>query len=620
MSLLSDLNRSYLNAHVAKEEAFWAHKMGLKAYVPGSFEKSEVELRDFISDDHRLPQIREALARKDLPADERVGLEGWKRFFEVNVIEKAEAKALQTRLIGMEGELERSRRAMKLGYQDPKTGARVNSDSMGLALLIRTSDDEGVRRAALEGLREIETHVLKNGFIELVRERNRLGRMLGYEDYYDFKVSRNEGFSKKRLFALLDELERDTRVAGKRAVAQLIQEKGPGAGKAYGFGFFSSGSLTKLIDPYFRFQSALGRWGRSFMNLGIRYNGSQMQLDLLSRPGKYENGFMHGPFPGYVEQGKYLPARINFTSLGTPGQIGSGYSELNTLFHEGGHAAHFSNIFMPSPCFSQEFAPTSVAFAETQSMFCDSLVADADWRTRYAKDRDGKAMPLEIIRQGIELKHKFLANGIRQMLVVPYVERAIYEMQDAQLTPENIVKTMREIESEMLFLSGSPRPTLSVPHLLSGESSAYYHGYVLAEMAVYQTRAFFIKRDGHLLDNPKIGPDLAEAYWRPGNSKTFLELVQDLTGEPFSAKAMVHDVSRELAEAVSQAEKSVAREKQIPFSQDKIDLDARIALVHGDELIASNHGGESFEEMDRQFSAWIDRFEAGIAASKAGHP
>lgn len=374
----------------------------------------------------------------------------------------------------------------------------------------------------------------------------------------------------------------------------------------------SAGSLTLLLDPYFRFQSALGRWGRSFMNLGIRYNESQMQLDLLSRPGKYENGFMHGPFPGYVEQGKFLPARINFTSLGTPGHVGSGYSEIQTLFHEGGHAAHFSNILMPAPCFSQEFAPTSVAFAETQSMFCDSLIGDPDWRTRYAQDRNGQAMPPELIRQGIELKHKYLANGIRQMLVVPYVERAIYEMPEDRLTSENIIRSMREIEREILCLTESPRPTLSVPHLLSGESSAYYHGYILAEMAVYQTRAFFLKRDGYLMDNPQVGRDLAKYYWNPGNSKTFLELVEDLTGEPFSAKAIVGDVSRELSDAVSHAEKSIAREKQIPFAQDKIELDARIALVHGDELIASNHQGQSFEEMDRQFSAWIDRFEATV--------
>jgi hypothetical protein len=204
-----------------------------------------------------------------------------------------------------------------------------------------------------------------------------------------------------------------------------------------------------------------------------------------------------------------------------------------------------------------------------------------------------------------------MANGVRGILNVCYVEKAIYEMSDAQLKPENILKSIREIENRLLLLNESPRPTLSVPHLLSGESSAYYHGYVLAEMAVHQTRAFFLERDGYLLDNPQVGPDLARHYWKPGNSRTFLQLVQDLTGKPFSAEAIVKNINKSLEQVKAEAEAAVAREKQIPFPQGPIDLDARIALIHGDELIASNHHGESFEEMDRKFSAWIDKMQAG---------
>ncbi|MGK5084722.1 M3 family metallopeptidase [Bdellovibrionota bacterium FG-1] len=607
MALLEEINHQYLVVHTTKEDAFWGYKMGLKAYVPGSFEKAEVALREWINDDRQLLRLRQELGRDDLSPEERLGLEGWKRFFEVNLIEKSDACLLANKITEMEGDLERRRRAMKIGYVHPQTGTLVESDSMGLALLMRTQDDEGIRKAARDGLKAIEIMVLENGFMDLIRQRNRLGRMLGYEDYYDFKVSRNEGFSKVKLFELLDELERDTRTACQTAVTRLKNEKGPAAGDAWNFGFLCAGSVTQKLDPFFQFQTALGRWGRSFMNLGIRYRGSSLTLDLLSRKGKYENGFMHGPIPAFTEGGKWSPAAINFTSLGTPGQVGSGYSELHTLFHEGGHAAHFSNVIMPAPCFSQEFAPTSVAFAETQSMFCDSLVGDPDWRVRYAQDSHGKSIPHGLIREGIEITQKYCANRIRQMLTVCYVEKALYEMPDSQLTVENILKTVREIEREFSFLNEGPRPTLSVPHLLSGESSAYYHGYVLAEMAVHHTRAFFLNRDGFLLDNPRIGSDLAQHYWRPGNSRTFLELIEDLTGRPFSAEAIVTEINRELPEAMDRAEAAIRREKQIPCPQSPVELEARIALVHGDEVIASNHQGESFEELDRRFAAWIER-------------
>lgn len=607
MSLFEDLNAQYLAAHVAKEDAFWAQKMGLRAYVEGSFERAEITLRDWTSDDTMLARVRKELERKDLPPEERVGLEGWKTFFEANVIEANEAKKLANDLIGMEGALERSRAGMKLGYVDPKTRARVPADYLELALTLRTNPDEETRRAALAGMREIEPHVLGNGFIEILRARNRLGRTLGYADYYDYKVSRNEGFDKKRLFEMLDELERRTREPAKRALEALKKEKGPTADQAHNFGFFTSGSLTAQLDPYFGFESALERWGRSFMNLGVRYHGATLTLDLISRSGKYENGFMHGPFPGFVDKGTYRPARINFTSLGTPGQIGAGFVALQTLFHEGGHAAHFSNILMPAPCFSQEFAPTSVAYAETQSMFCDSLTSDADWRARYAKDKKGGDMPRALLDEAVTRRQRFAANGIRQLLLVPYVERMLYELADAELNTETILRRTREIERELLFLDTSPRPTLSIPHLISGESSAYYHGYVLAEMAVEQTRAFFMKRDGHLLDNPRIGPDLAEHYWKPGNSRTFLSLVESLTGKPLSPDALVEESSREVRDALDEASRAIDRERQIPRSTGPIDLGARIALIHGDEVIASNHKGESFEDVATTFAGWLSR-------------
>ena len=125
-------------------------------------------------------------------------------------------------------------------------------------------------------------------------------------------------------------------------------------------------SFRKVQDPYFPFGAALARWGRSFAALGIAYRGAQLVLDLVDRKGKYENGFMHGPVPAWRERGTWRPARIQFTANAILGMVGSGQRATETLFHEGGHAAHFANVDMPAPCFAQEFAPSSVAMAETR--------------------------------------------------------------------------------------------------------------------------------------------------------------------------------------------------------------------------------------------------------------
>jgi hypothetical protein len=246
-------------------------------------------------------------------------------------------------------------------------------------------------------------------------------------------------------------------------------------------------------------------------------------LDLVDRKGKYENGFMHGPVPAWREDGRWRPARIQFTANAIPGQVGVGRRATETLFHEGGHAAHFANIDMPAPCFAQEFAPQFGGDGrDAEHVPRQPARRSRTGRRATPSTRDGAPMPRELILKGIEIAQPMAAWNVRAMCSVCYAERALYEIPDGELTPERVLREMRAIEERLLFLEGgSPRPTLAVPHLLSGESSAYYHGYVLAEMAVQQTRDFFRRRDGHLVDNPRIGPDLREHYWRPGNALTF---------------------------------------------------------------------------------------------------
>src|SRR5262249_41578293 len=155
----------------------------------------------------------------------------------------------------------------------------------------------------------------------------------------------------------------------------------------------------------------------------------------------------------FFDRGRWRPARINFTANAIPGQVGSGLRATETLFHEGGHAAHFSNILAGAPCFSQEFAPTSVAYAETQSMFMDALLGDADFRTRYATDAGGRPMPLELIERAPRESQPLRGWDVRAMLTVPFAERAIYELSDDALTPEAVLTICRRVERELQGLS-----------------------------------------------------------------------------------------------------------------------------------------------------------------------
>lgn len=613
-TFLRDLRSEYLALHVHKEDTFWEAKMGLAPDASRAQEalaKAEIAVNRFLQSPERLKQLRDLDSAGHGSDLDRHVLRGWIAMFAAHVIEAPAGQKLSEEIVEREQELEHARGTMRLGYVDPDTGEFHPASSVKLALMMRVDHDERRRRAAFEGLRSIEPFVLEHGFLDIVAMRNRLGRLLGYEDYYDWKVNIVERMSKRTLFATLDDLAGRTAERTSHELALFEKKHGAGSREPWNFPFLRSGKITEALDPYFDFASALRRWIDSFAALSVSFRGATLTLDLLDRKGKYENGFMHGPMPAFFDDERWQPARINFTANAVAGQIGSGIRAAETLFHEGGHAAHFSNVLSQAPCFSQEFAPTSVAYAETQSMFMDSLLGDADWRARYATDRDGRPMPLELIEEHVRQTQPLRGWEVRSMLTVPFAERKIYELDDRERTPERVLQELRRIEADLQGLSSGVRPVLAVPHLLSGESSAYYHGYVLAEMASYQTRGFFAARDGYLTDNPRVGPDLAAHYWAPGNSVTFDETVKSLTGRSVSADSLAAACNRTVDQAIDEARTAVAEAtKRAAKNAHRAasDLDATIRVVHGGQRIGSTEEG-GVDGLCAAFERWVNELE-----------
>lgn len=73
------------------------------------------------------------------------------------------------------------------------------------------------------------------------------------------------------------------------------------------------------------------------------------------------------------------------------------------------------------------------------------------------------------------------------MLSVPYFERELYLLPDGEVSAERILALADEVEARV---EGglAPRPLMSVPHILSDESSGYYHAVsaVRAEQRLWQ--------------------------------------------------------------------------------------------------------------------------------------
>eukprot|EP00756_Hemistasia_phaeocysticola_P023965 Hpha_TRINITY_DN15920_c0_g1::TRINITY_DN15920_c0_g1_i3::g.72244::m.72244 len=601
-------NEQYDRLHKSFEENFWAVKMALKGHSSDELTKTKTEYESYLRDKANLQKVRSMM---DGATPEQMHiLKVMERTFLCYLIEDPEAAALKDKITDLESKLEEKRNTMKLGYKDPKTGELQEASSVLLSTKMATSDDEAVRKACYEGLSDIPKFIAED-FAEIVRLRIRLAKMLGQKNFYDYKVNASEGFGVDRLFEILDGLEQDSRELNVAARKRIAEEKGEWALEPWNTGYALAGSLTKEQDPYFQFTEAVDAWARSFAALGIQYKGATMNLDLVDRKGKYSNGFCHWPVCAYTKaDGSWQPSVTNFTSLATPGAIGSGHRGLVTLMHEGGHAAHFANVTQPSPFFAQERSPMSVAYAENQSMFLDSLVGDGDWLARYSRDSSGKPMPLELIERSIRQTHPYKVRGLRGMIAVCYLEKALYELDESEVTAERLLKIGEEIE---LKITGGRRglPLLAIPHIISDESSCYYQGYVLADMSVYQTREHFKRKYGPITDEPRVGKDLTEIYWKPGNGEGFLDLVEKMTGKPLTGEDWINDLKKTVEEKVESQKELYAKgleagPKIAPGDQVDLGMES-MRLVHGDEVIAETAKDGGVPGACAKYSQWIQK-------------
>src|SRR5690606_17467301 len=86
--------------------------------------------------------------------------------------------------------------------------------------------------------------------------------------------------------------------------------------------------------------------------------------------------------------------------------------------------------------------PASTAWAETQSMFLDTVFSSLEWRTRYAVNSVGEAYPFDLFERKLEKIYPLLALDMMSIQFVINFERQIYEARN--LSSEKVLKIARQ--------------------------------------------------------------------------------------------------------------------------------------------------------------------------------
>ncbi|MEN9582115.1 MAG: oligoendopeptidase [Candidatus Parcubacteria bacterium] len=599
-AFLLELNTTYAKLHKKYEDFFWTSYMGDHS-VEAEFKDALIQRDAFKSDRSLADKVSALLPYAD--KKQKVRLLHWKLFFSKYQI-PIEVLGIKKEIDEIEAKVHEQKAKQKEGYIDPKTKKFVTASKMKMRTMQYTDPDEKIRKACFDGLETLAPRYI-NEYIQLVSLKNTFAQALGYADFYAYKLETEEGMKKNDLFAIFDSIYGKTKYAFANIRAQekvLAKQKKPGLRKPWNFSYFLSGDFAKEEEPYYQFDQALIRWGKSFASLGIDYQKGKLQLDLLDRKGKYNNGFCHWPEPRYKKGDIQLTGTSNFTCNVVYGQLSSGNDGMHTLFHEGGHAAHLLNMNVPDICMNTEYPPGSTAWAETQSMFLDTIFSSIEWRTRYAKNADGQSYPFDLYERKIAKTHMVMPLGLNSMMAVASFEKAMYEAKN--LTPQKVMATAKKVFKKFFDRSVDSLWLLDVPHIYAWESSCSYHGYALATLALTQWRQYFYKKYGYIVDNHRVGKEMAKV-WQLGSTKTFPEFVKMATGKKLTAEAFVQGVTASKAKLLSNAKERINKLSKVKQDTGPIKLNASIKMVHGKEVVADNK--KSFENMAEVYKAWLNK-------------
>ncbi|MEA2715283.1 MAG: hypothetical protein QOG91_311 [Candidatus Parcubacteria bacterium] len=593
LRLLAYLNRTMSRLHKDYEELFWISHMG-DHRVDGRMNRAQAARDAFRGDEFLKGETLRLAKNSEGKIKKRLAV--WTDFFCLYQTPAA-AVPVKKSVAEMESRALAKRAKRREGYTDPLTKRFVEASENRMRTLLRTHPDEAVRKACFQSLEKLPLEAIRD-YIEMVKGRNEFARALGYEDFYDYKLRIDEDMTKKELFSIFEKIFRKTRYAFKNV--RKLEKTRPGLRRPWNFAYMMTGDFTKEEDPYFQFEDALSHWGRTFAGLGIDFQGGRLKLDLLDRKGKWNNGFCH--YPDLVQyRGKVrIPGSSNFASNAIPRQLGSGLQGLETVFHEGGHAADRLNSLQSDVCVNHEYPPNTVSWAETQSMFMDTIAGSIEWRMRYAKNKAGQPYPFELFERKVRALHPLRPLNMMGLMYVVFFEKEIYECRN--LTKNFVLKAARRAYRKYFDRSADSISVLNVPHIYSWESSAYYHGYGLAELAVAQWREYFFKKYGYIVDNRNVGKELTK-IWSYASLYPAKKLIKMATGRKLSPQAYLSGATKSARKIFKYSRAMLKRLERVPSYDKPVRLNARIAMVHSKKKIADNR--RSFEDMDAKYKAWL---------------
>lgn len=405
-------------------------------------------------------------------------------------------------------------------------GKRLNDNQ--IEEILRTSDDNDLRRRAWEGSKEVGALVASR-VREIVRLRNAAAVDLGYADYFQMALALQE-IPEEWLFSTLGELEQLTDARYRRWKDDLdgrVRERF-GVDKVmpwhYSDPFFQTlppeGRIT--LDPFLEKLDAVtlardtfGRWGMDLERV--------MELsDLYPRENKCQHAFC-------------IDIDRSTKDVRILANVVPGERWTEVMLHESGHAAYDISIDKQLPYLLRRAAHTFVT--EAIALLSGRLVRDVTWLTEIA------GAPKDEVEQIVHrLRAATAAQNLqfsRWVLVVTNFERELYADPEADL--DTLWWDLVERDQLVERPPGRRAPDWAAKIHIA-VAPAYYHNYLLGDLLASQLFQTIQRECGGFVGNKDAGEFLKERVFRHGSLLRWDVLVEQATGRGLTAGDFVAEL------------------------------------------------------------------------------
>jgi len=393
---------------------------------------------------------------------------------------------------------------------------RSNRD---LSRVIRRSADRSKREAAWRAYASVGPHVLKGGFMTLVRKRNAYAKQLGFPSFFHYRYHKLK-LDPRKMWKIYESLRVATRPAMQRTLAAYrallkVKQVMPWDGR---YARHIRAKQVVDLDKFFAAKRLLPILFKAYKEMGFDLKSMQIKMDLYPRPNKNQHAYCFDIDPPH-------DVRI-LANVGRPGQ-----RPYETLFHEMGHAVHGKLVRQQISTFRA--LPDEGFLNEGSANFFGNIVDTKEFYHRYLQ------LPPKALAKVVAMKRRQLDQRrylIRWTLLWMYFERDLYTTHAHSADP-----TAQFWKRHLQFMGPAPKGKPPYWGMLIHFVShpIYYQNYLLADMLAAQLHAAVKRKTGrdHIFGNDKVAPFLSQHFFAKGRRVPWDTLLQQITGKPLDAKA-----------------------------------------------------------------------------------